>query len=86
MKYIITAYSEYIILKIKKIFNTQNYLTKLIITPRKISSECGMSIEIVSGNHENLINILTQNKIEFDYIYKYDNGEYKKIGRKNNDN
>ncbi|HPG31640.1 MAG TPA: DUF3343 domain-containing protein [bacterium] len=55
---IITAFSNYTILKISKTLDSNGITSKKIPTPREISSDCGMSIMIETEDLNSLEKIL----------------------------
>jgi len=46
MKYVITFDSIHFVMKAEKILNKAGIATRLIPTPRKISADCGIAIEV----------------------------------------
>ena len=53
MKYVATFPSEYFVIKAESRLKKQNYSVRLIPTPRKISSDCGMALEI-DGDYDSV--------------------------------
>ncbi len=70
MKQIITFVSVHFVMKAEKILKKEGIDTRLIPTPRKISSDCGMAIEAHYENIERIKTILSDHKCGIDGIYK----------------
>ena len=75
MKQIITFASVHFVMKAEKIFKKEGIDIRLIPTPRKISSDCGMAIEAHYENIERIKTILGNHKCGVDGIYIFDERE-----------
>jgi hypothetical protein len=52
MKYILTFDSVHFVMRAEKVLSKRDIKVRLIPTPREISSDCGMAIEIVCEDIE----------------------------------
>jgi hypothetical protein len=58
MKYVITFESVHFVMKAEKALKKKEIPVRLIPTPRKISSDCGMSLEVETDNAGKLRQLL----------------------------
>ncbi len=72
MKQIITFASIHFVMKAEKVLKKKRIDIRLIPTPRKISSDCGMAIETHYENIERIKTILGNHKCGMDGIYRFD--------------
>jgi len=70
MKYVITFASVHFVMKAEKVLKENGIEVRLIPTPRKISSDCGMSIEIHYENIERIKTLLSNYECKMERIYK----------------
>ena len=52
MKCVVTFSTVHNVMKSEKVLKQKGFSVRLIPTPRKISSDCGMALEISSGNKD----------------------------------
>lgn len=69
MKYILTFSSVYFVTKAEKILKSPKFSIRLIPTPRNISSDCGMAIEVFTDNVNKVKKLLEENKCDMIGIY-----------------
>ncbi len=60
-RWVITFESVYYVMKAEKLLKENGYDALLIPTPREISSDCGIAIELTGVNIDTVKNILQQN-------------------------
>ena len=72
MKRIITFISVHFVIKAEKILKKEGINVRLVPTPRKISSDCGMAIEVHYENIERIKTILNDYKCSMESIYRFD--------------
>jgi len=70
MKYVITFASVHFVMKAERVLKENGIEVRLIPTPRKISSDCGMSIEIQDENIERIKTLLSNYECRMERIYK----------------
>ena len=73
MKYAATFPSEHFVMKAETILKDRDIIVRLIPTPRSISADCGMALEIEGeyGNTEHLKDLLKELQIkELDNVFK----------------
>lgn len=76
MIFIITAFTDYSIIKINKKLKSNNILSKMIPPPRQISSECGMALQLDIDDKNNLLKLLNEIKDDIDKIYYEENKNF----------
>jgi hypothetical protein len=64
MKHVIIFESVHFVMKAEKILKKQGIPVRLIPTPRHISSDCGMSLEVSGTPVEEIEGILAQNRCD----------------------
>jgi len=72
MRQIITFVSIHFVMKAEKVLKKEGIDFRLIPTPRKISSDCGMAIEANYENMERIKTILGSHKCGMEGIYRFD--------------
>ena len=77
MKYILTFLSVYFVTKAEKILKQENFKVRMIPTPRKISSDCGMALEVSVENIDDVKKLLRKNKCAITGIYN--NRDYSEL-------
>jgi len=73
--WVITFESVYYVMKAEKILKKNGFNVKLIPTPREVSSDCGMAIELICDKLEILKNVFRKNQLEPDTIYEWQEGK-----------
>ncbi len=73
MKYILTFESVYFVMKAGRILKREEIDVTIIRIPRKISSDCGMALEVRCNDIERIKTVLGNHKCDMDAIYKAEN-------------
>lgn len=78
-KCVFILYSIYNVMKAEKFLKKENIEVDLIPVPRKISSDCGMAVELENDNKDKTKDVLTINNIEIAGIYLREGESFKKV-------
>lgn len=78
-KCVFILYSIYNVMKAEKLLKEENIGVDLIPVPRKISSDCGMAVELENDNKDKTRDILTVNNIEIAGIYLREGKFFQKV-------
>ena len=71
MKYVITLESVHFVMKAEKILKDEGISVRLIPTPREISSDCGMSLEVQDDLVDRAREFLEVRGCEIIGVYEY---------------
>ena len=72
MKCVITFDSIHRVMKAERILNEEHISLTLLPTPRHISSDCGMVVQVQCEELERVQKILCESNLEIEGIYKLD--------------
>ena len=67
---VVIFYSTSAAIKTESITKKKGLAVKLIPVPRHLSSDCGICLRFDNRDREKILEILTENKIEYDDIYQ----------------
>lgn len=69
---LITFYSTHYALKAEKVLKDNGFTVDLVPVPRKLSSNCGISMSLSWGNKANAVEILKSNNVRIEKIHRWD--------------
>jgi hypothetical protein len=75
---VITFDSIHRVMKAEKILKRENISITLRPTPRQISSDCGMVVQVDCGELERAQEVLIINRLEIEGIYRLETGRFEK--------
>lgn len=78
MTYILIFPSDYFVMKGEKILKNKGLNTRLIPVPRKISSDCGMALEVLSPDIKSIKKFLEEGGCKLTEVYD-DSGKYRGV-------
>lgn len=68
---LITFKSTSFALQTEEIFKDNEFIFKTIPTPRDVSTSCGLSLLFIADDIDKAINLIKENNINIDGLYKY---------------
>ena len=78
MNCVITFDSIHRVMKAEKILKEKGVPITLIPTPRQISSDCGMVVQVSCGELDRAQEILNKNRLEIEGVYRLETGRFVK--------
>ncbi|TES90270.1 MAG: DUF3343 domain-containing protein [Candidatus Cloacimonadota bacterium] len=70
MKYVITFASVHFVMKAERVLKENGIEVRLIPTPRKISSDCGMTIEVKKEDLDTIKELLKNREYRLENIHE----------------
>lgn len=70
MKYVITFASVHFVMKAERVLKENGIEVRLIPTPRKISSDCGMTIEVKKEDLDTIKELLKNREYRLEGIHE----------------
>jgi hypothetical protein len=77
--YVLVLPSIHHILKVEKGAKSRSIPMELIPTPRQISSDCGMAVEVHRDNLDRLLSMVEQSKVPEWKLYCREGGDYRPV-------
>jgi hypothetical protein len=75
---IITFHTTHFAIKAKKVLARSGKRFEMIPVPREFSSDCGFCCKVSWGEREEIENILVENRVEIDSVFRSDEDEEEK--------
>ena len=72
---IITFHNTHFALKAKKVLEKSGRKPETIPVPREFSSECGFCCKVLWEEKDTIADILTENSVAFDAVYRWERDE-----------
>jgi hypothetical protein len=72
---IITFHTTHFSLKAKKVLEKSEIHFETIPVPREFSSDCGFCLKALWEEKDEVVNILKENNVEFDRIFRWERDE-----------
>lgn len=79
---IITFHNTHFALKAKKVLEKSGRKPETIPVPREFSSECGFCCKVFWEEKDAISDILTENSVAFDAVYRWERDEDKEKKKK----